>query len=150
MRRYGHPKDINQTYLDRPGAYGIILLGKKILCTLQKTPEPELQLPGGGIDLGENPMTALHREVREETGWRISILYRFGAYQRFTFMPEYNFHARKVCHIYIARAIRKVGEPTELDHTAYWSEPRVVINKLASDGDAAFLKTFLKTRLSSF
>ena len=79
MRRYGHPKDINQTYLDRPGAYGIILLGKKILCTLQKTPEPELQLPGGGIDLGENPMTALHREVREETGWRISILYRFGA-----------------------------------------------------------------------
>ena len=78
MRRYGHPKDINQTYLDRPGAYGIILLGKKILCTLQKTPEPELQLPGGGIDLGENPMTALHREVREETGWRISILYRLG------------------------------------------------------------------------
>ena len=53
MRRYGHPKDINQTYLDRPGAYGIILLGKKILCTLQKTPEPELQLPGGGIDLGQ-------------------------------------------------------------------------------------------------
>ncbi|MDA9287494.1 NUDIX hydrolase [Amylibacter sp.] len=149
MRRYGHPKDITQKYLDRPGSYGIILLDGKILLTHQKNPKPEIQLPGGGIDLGESQTTALHREVLEETGWRISILRRLGAYQRYTYMPEYDFHARKICHIFLARAIHKVGEPTEPGHTAIWSNPRDVINKLASEGDAAFVENFLKIKLKN-
>ena len=66
MRRYGQPKDITQKYLDRPGSYGVIFLDGKILLTHQENPKPEIQLPGGGIDLGESQTTALHREVLEE------------------------------------------------------------------------------------
>ena len=149
MRRYGQPKDITQKYLDRPGSYGIIFLDGKILLTHQKNPKPEIQLPGGGIDLGESQTTALYREVLEETGWRISILRRLGAYQRYTYMPEYGFHARKICHIFSARAIHRVGEPTEPGHTAIWSNPSDVINKLASEGDAAFVENFLKIKLKN-
>ena len=144
MKRYGDPKDLNQKYFDRPGAYAIIYLQKKILLTHQLKPLSELQLPGGGIDIGESPTAALHREALEETGWRISIVRRLGAYQRFTFIPEYNFHARKICHIFMARAIRKIDEPSEPYHSAYWTEPYDAIKKLASDGDAAFLKALLK------
>ena len=127
----------------------IIYLRRNRTLTHQKNPKPEIQLPGGGIDLGESQTTALHREVLEETGWRISILRRLGAYQRYTYMPEYGFHARKICHIFLARAIHRVGEPTEPGHTAIWSNPRDVINKLASEGDAAFVENFLKIKLKN-
>ena len=50
MKRYGDPKDLNQKYFDRPGAYAIIYSQKKILLTHQLKPLSELQLPGGGID----------------------------------------------------------------------------------------------------
>ena len=143
MRRYGEPKDSKQTYLDRPGAYGIILSNQEILLTLQSKPYVELQLPGGGIDLGESPIIALHREVLEETGWRICITRRLGAYQRYTYMPEYNLFARKVCHIYLARAVRKLAEPTEINHTAHWTKPDLAVGHLASEGDVAYLKAYL-------
>lgn len=61
-----------------------------MLLTHQDAPEPEVQLPGGGIDPGESPVQALIREVYEETGWRISRPRRLGAYRRFTYMPEYD------------------------------------------------------------
>ena len=143
MRRYGEPKDFKQTYLDRPGAYGIILSDQGILLTHQSKPYPELQLPGGGIDLGESPIMALHREVLEETGWRISITRRLGAYQRYTYMPEYNLFARKICHIFLARAVRKLSEPTEINHTAHWTKIDLAVGNLASEGDAAYLKAYL-------
>ena len=47
--------------------------GDSILATHQAEPVPEFQLPGGGIDRGEHPIAALHREVYEETGWKIAV-----------------------------------------------------------------------------
>ena len=40
---------------------------QNLLLTHQNAPEPEFQLPGGGIDPDEHPIKALHREVMEET-----------------------------------------------------------------------------------
>jgi len=90
IRRYGEAVQPGQAYKRRPGAYAILWDGDAMLATFQAEPTPELQLPGGGIDPGEHPAHALHREVLEETGWAISSPRRLGAFRRFAYMPEYD------------------------------------------------------------
>jgi 8-oxo-dGTP diphosphatase len=111
IRRFGEPVKPGQAYTRRPGVYAILLRGDHILATLQAEPAPELQLPGGGIDRGEQPMAALHREVFEETGWKIAVTRRVGAFRRFTYMPEYDMWSEKLCTVYLARPVRRHGNP---------------------------------------
>jgi 8-oxo-dGTP diphosphatase len=120
IRRYGDTPKPGQRYIRRPGVYALLVRGDSLLATVQMAPMPEIQLPGGGIDRGEHPITALHREVQEETGWRIAVTRRLGAFRRFTYMPEYDLWAEKLCTIYLARPVRRLGPPTEVGHHAVW------------------------------
>ena len=86
--------------------------GDHILATHQAEPVPEIQLPGGGIDKGEQPIPALHREVYEETGWKIAVTRQLGAFRRFTYMPEYDLWAEKLCTVYLARPVLRLGPPS--------------------------------------
>ena len=139
MRRFGRPVDPDRSYVERPGAYAVIRDGPDVLVTEQAAPEREFQLPGGGIDAGESPLAALHRECREETGWRIRVLRRIGAYQRYAYMPEYGLWAHKVCTVYLARPVRRLGPPTEPGHRAIWMPIPTALALLALDADRAFL-----------
>lgn len=139
IRRYGEPLRHGQHYRRRPGVYAILLRGDAILCTLQSAPVPEFQLPGGGIDTGEQPVAALHREVWEETGWHIGGLRRAGAFRRFTFMPEYDLWAEKLCTVYVARPLRRIGPPSEAGHSAAWLPVRDALGLLGNPGDRAML-----------
>ena len=49
----------------RPSAYGVVIHDGKILLV---NVDGKYHLPGGGIDLGEDPKEALLREIKEETG----------------------------------------------------------------------------------
>lgn len=138
MRRFGEPPCRNVRYQARPGAYGVILRGRRMLVTEQADPGPELQLPGGGVDPGEGVVAALHREAREETGWRLAVRRRIGVYQRFVYMPEYDMWARKLCHIYLCAPGTRMGAPTEPGHRAVWMDAERAIAALAVDGDAHF------------
>ncbi|MCB5199229.1 NUDIX hydrolase [Loktanella sp. TSTF-M6] len=140
IRRYGTPPKHDVRYGLRPGAYVILPRDGMLLLTWQGDPHNELQLPGGGIDPGETPIQALHREVFEETGWRIAKPRRLGAFRRFTWMPEYKRHAEKLCHIYVARPTLRISHPVEPNHTAVWVSPTDALGMLANDGDAAFLR----------
>ena len=139
LKRYGAPPDPAQTYGHRPGVYAILPRNGRVLLTWQGGIHDELQLPGGGIDPGESPLRALHREVFEETGWSIARPRRLGAFRRFAYMPEYDRWAEKLCHIYIAHPVRPHGPATEAQHMPVWTSPRVAIDTVAVDGDAAFL-----------
>ena len=97
---------------------------------------------GGGIDPGESPLTALHREVFEETGWRIARPRRLGCFRRFTFMPEYDLWAEKICTIYLATPVRPLAAPTEPDHMALWMAPEDAARKLGNAGDRSFVARF--------
>lgn len=137
--RVGEALKPGQHYRRRPGAYAVLIRNNQVLLTHQARPVPEFQLPGGGIDPGESPVPALHREIMEETGWSVSPLRRLGAFRRFTFMPEYDLWAEKVCHIYTARPTICRGDPIEPDHTAVWMEPDLAITLVGNDGDRMFL-----------
>lgn len=143
MRRYGETIVKGQRYRPRPGAYAILPRGGHVLLTHQEAPTPEFQLPGGGIDPGESTLTALHREVIEETGWKIAAPRRVGAFRRFAYMPEYDTWAEKVCTIYMARPVRPLGPPTEPLHDALWMPARVALDLLANDGERAILARVL-------
>ncbi len=141
IRRFGETPKSNQRYTVRPGVYVILARDNRLLLTHQATPAPELQLPGGGVDPGESPVRALHREVLEETGWVIARPRRLGAYRRFTYMPEYDLWAEKLCAIYLAFPVRSLGPPAEVDHEPIWASPEIAAYELENSGDRHFVKT---------
>ncbi len=145
-RRFGQQPDQGRRYTPRPGVYAIIEAGDGILATFQQDPRPELQLPGGGIDAGEQPLRALHREVLEETGYAIHSARRLGMFHRYTFMPEYGIYAQKQCHIYMAQIGPRRGDPVEPGHTAVFLPWDVAAERLAVSGDRYFLQAVLAER----
>ena len=144
IRRFGEPIRPHVKYRTRPGAYAVILKEGRVLLTFQERPEPEFQLPGGGIDPGESPIRALHREVLEETGWRIADPRRIGAFRRFAYMPEYDLWAEKICLVYLARPVRRLGDPTEPFHRAAIMPAARAARALGNAGDRHFASRFAR------
>lgn len=144
MRRYGETPDKDRRYQFRPGVYAILPRGTDLLLTYQHRPTPEFQLPGGGIDPGESPIAALHREVFEETGWAIAAPRRVGAFRRFTFMPDYDIWAEKLCTVYIARPVRPHALPSEPAHTAIWAPAELASDLLAEAGSAELVQSLVR------
>jgi 8-oxo-dGTP diphosphatase len=145
IRRYGESPARGQRYIRRAGVYAILPLGDAILATHQAEPVPEFQLPGGGIDRGEHPVAALHREVFEETGWKVAVLRRLGAFRRFTYMPEYDLWAEKFCTVYLARPVLRLGPPSEPGHSAVWLPMDEAAENLGNPGDRAFVAGLLRS-----
>ena len=142
IRRFGEAVRHDIRYRIRPGVYAILERRGSVLLTHQAEPSPEFQLPGGGIDPGEFPIRALHREVKEETGWQIARPRRLGAFRRFTYMPEYDLWAEKICHVFLARPSQRLGGPTETGHTAFWMSPAIAADLVENDGDRMFLREY--------
>lgn len=136
MRRCGEAPLKGVAYRDRPGAYGVLLLDGDVLLAAQNG---ALLLPGGGIDPGESPVRALHREVYEETGWHIAAPRRLGAFRRFAYMPEYDKWAEKLCHIFLATPTLRMGPPAEAGHTALWCPIGEAGDVLANEGERDFV-----------
>lgn len=66
---------------ERPGAYAVIFneTGQLLVVTAKN----RYHLPGGGIDAGEDPKTAVVREVMEETGYSMIITRELGQAHQF-------------------------------------------------------------------
>ena len=66
---------VERTQRTRVAAYGLILDQDNILLSRLSSAIPNHQgkwtLPGGGIEFGESPATAMVREVQEETGLKV-------------------------------------------------------------------------------
>ncbi len=144
--RVGERIVANQRYILRPGVYCILPRSGHLLLTEEFETQPDIQLPGGGIDPGESPLQALHREVMEETGWTISSPRRLGAFRRFAYLPEYDMWAEKLCAVYVARPCRQVSAPTERYHRTLWVTAQDAVNILGNEGDRLLLQRWMDTR----
>lgn len=147
MRRYGDWPAPGVRHRLRPGAYGIVARGGRVLIALNASRGEEVALPGGGIDPGETAVRALHREAMEETGWRIRPLRRLGAYRRFTFMPDYGFHAEKICQVWLCAPGRRVAAPLEPDHHPVWVDAGFAAEALSVAGERAIFRAALRAGL---
>jgi 8-oxo-dGTP diphosphatase len=141
MRRHGPPPRPGTTYRARRGAYGALLAGGEVLLARQGH---DLLLPGGGIDPGETPLRALHREVREETGWRIGPPRRIGVFARYDWITPEDYFARKVNLVYLARPVRPLGPPSEPDHVPVWMRAADAPDALSVEGEARMLEAALR------
>ncbi|MEM1384610.1 MAG: NUDIX hydrolase [Pseudomonadota bacterium] len=144
MKRIGEPWRANTPYRDRPGVYGLLRRDGRLLCVRQGE---ELQLPGGGVDPGEQPLAALHREVMEETGWRIAGPQRIGSFQRYAWLWDYGYWARKTQVIYLARAVRRHSDPTEAGHCPVWLTPAAAARDLHVTGDRDMVRLAMRLDL---
>lgn len=73
MRTFGVRHD-HLTYVVRPAAYAVILDEQiRVACVAERL---GLFLPGGGIEGGEDPERAVHREVAEECARTLEIATR--------------------------------------------------------------------------
>ncbi len=149
MERIGSPWRPGTPYRDRIGVYAVVLgRGGRLLCVHQETPtKSELQLPGGGVDPGEHPIPALHRELREETGWIVGWPRRIGAFQSFEWLWDHRYWARKVHLVYLVRAVRQDGPPLEPGHSPVWLAPEAAMTRLHVPGDRAMVRRALAAGL---
>jgi 8-oxo-dGTP diphosphatase len=142
VKRIGEPWTPSRHYRDRIGVYALVPGRDGRLLCVHRVAEgkAEMQLPGGGVDTGEHTLAALHREVREETGWIIGGPRHFASFQSYTWLWTDHYWARKVHLIYRARAIHPLGPPEEPGHTVHWLAPEAAARLLDVPGDREMVR----------
>lgn len=85
-------EDLNGRVFERKSSRGIILKGSKILLMYTKRYN-DYSFPGGGVELGEDLIVGLKRELKEETGAKnIEVINEFGYIDEYRphYKPDYD------------------------------------------------------------
>ena len=89
----------------RRAARAVLFNAAGQVAVMHFTATSSYKLPGGGIDEGEDTSAALHREIREETGYKITDIKELGE------VIEYRFFCgmHQISYCYTAAATQFVG-----------------------------------------
>ena len=105
-------KDINEKIVKfnnprkRIAARGIILRNDGKVAIFNKMNKNEYKLPGGGVEKGEDVITAFKREMLEETGCNVEIIKYLGTIKE----EKSNDNFIQISHVYVAKVISDTGK----------------------------------------
>jgi len=115
--QFGSPTP-NATYIPRPAAHAIIFKSDRRVAVVihngKRFP------PGGGIDPGESVIDALHREMREETGWTIRVGPEVCRANEYVDVPSEGGCFNKQGVFFLAEITAYPSPGTEVEHESEW------------------------------
>lgn len=130
-QRFGDPVP-GVSYWHRPGAYAVVSRDDGLIAVVEMYGR-YFHLPGGGIDPGEDPLTALSREVLEETGLRVTIGALIAEIEEYAHAEELGYFI-KAGRYFSAAMASVAGPPQEDGHRLLWMSRAEAIEKLVHPG----------------
>lgn len=133
------------TYQERPTAYGLCARGDSIaLVRIGKAAPFEYDLPGGGVEAGEDEAAALMREFTEETGltvWPTQVIGRAGQFWINRGEPR-----NSLATFYEVELSATDGAPTEPDHVLMWAPVAEAVLKVRHEAHAWAVLHWMRAR----
>ncbi len=126
--QFGNPLE---KFTERPGAYAVLNNSNGQLLTVFV--RGRYHLPGGGIDRNEDPLAAVIREVKEETGYQVSSLKEIGRANQFLETKDLGPINKLGTYFYGSIEDRPLQKTAEADHQVMWIDPEEFINSSAHD-----------------
>jgi 8-oxo-dGTP diphosphatase len=145
--RFGQP-EAGLAYLERPAAYGLLERAGRlalVYVTLSDRP-PFYDLPGGGIDAGEDEGQALTREFAEETGLLVSAGRRVAAAEQYMISAHNEPFLSQGGFFEALLAGERPELKIEYDHELVWTTPADALLRLRHDSHAWAVTAWLRAR----
>lgn len=106
-------------YQYKQSVYGIAYNQRQQTFLIVETKWNNLLFPGGGIERGETPEQALHRELLEETGFTIRIEALIGHAEQYLLAPSGEAILNDTSFFEI-RLLKQIQVSREPDHRLFW------------------------------
>lgn len=124
------------THVSRMGVYGAIHEGDNMLLVQQKkgVHQGKFEFPGGGIEFGESPEQALHREFAEEIGMEFTDFFLINNLTAVTDVPQIGdwepITFYQIGMIYEVKGFKVIKDNPELDPV--WKNTKTLTEKQCS------------------